>query len=109
MDISEILSSLSPDDMEQLKNAANSILGGGQAKQESLSPAASPFDASMLGNLGKISQALSGDDDRTALLKALKPMLSEPRRQKADEAIKILKLIGLLPLLKDSGLLKGLL
>lgn len=112
MDISEILSSLSQEDMEQLKNAANAIMGSA-ASEKSMNgdkkESGVPFNASMLGNLGKLSSALSHDDERTALIRALKPMLSEPRQQKADEAIKILKLLQLLPLLRDSGLLKGLL
>ena len=107
MDISEILSSLSNEDMEQLKNAANAILGNNQQPKKEMT--ANPmFDPAMLGNLGKLGQAFSGDDERTALIKALKPMLSEPRQQKADEAIKILKLIQLLPLLRESGFLNGL-
>lgn len=98
--------------MEQLKNAANAIMGSA-ASEKSMNgdkkESGVPFNASMLGNLGKLSSALSHDDERTALIRALKPMLSEPRQQKAEEAIKILKLLQLLPLLRDSGLLKGLL
>jgi hypothetical protein len=59
--------------------------------------------------LGVLGNNINAKDNRTALIEALKPMLSEPRRQKADEAIKILRLINLIPLLRDSGLLKGLL
>lgn len=98
--------------MEQLKNAANAIMGSA-ASEKSMNgekkESNAPFNASMLGNLGKLSSALSHDDERTALIRALKPMLSEPRQQKAEEAIRILKLLQLLPLLRDSGLLKGLL
>lgn len=110
MDINEILSSLTPEDMEQLKSVASSLMGSGQteSKKEQQSQPNNIFNPEMLGNLGKISNAVSGDDQRTALLKALKPMLSEQRQQKADEAIKILKIIQLLPLLRESGLLNGL-
>ncbi|MBR3868341.1 MAG: hypothetical protein IKM66_03420 [Clostridia bacterium] len=111
MDINEILSSLTPEDMEQLKNVAASLMGSGQTeskKEQQQSQQNNIFNSDMLGNLGKISNAVSGDDQRTALLKALKPMLSEQRQQKADEAIKILKIIQLLPLLRESGLLNGL-
>lgn len=108
MDISEILSSLSSEDMEQLKNAANAIMGNNQPQPKKEAPTNALIDPSLLGNLGKLGQALSGDDDRTSLIKALKPMLSEPRQQKADEAIKILKLVQLLPILRESGFLNGL-
>lgn len=111
MDINEILSSLSSDDIEQLKEAANSILGGSEQKQSNEPSLADMnlFNPAVLSNLGMLSKALSGDDDRTALIKALKPMLCDERKQKADEAIKILKLLQLMPLLQESGLLKGLL
>ena len=66
------------------------------------------FNADMLGKIGKLSSAVSADDNRTALIKALKPMLSEERQQKADEVMKILKIIQLLPLIRESGLLNGL-
>lgn len=110
MEISEILSSLSEDDIKQLKNAANSIFGQDMTeKQSPKSNSSNLFNSDLLENIGKISNAVSHDDDRTALIKALKPLLSEPRQQKADEVIKILRLVQLIPLLKDSGLLKGLL
>lgn len=110
MDINEILSSLTPEDMEQLKNVAASLMGSDQteSKKEQQAQTNNIFNSDILGNLGKISNAVSGDDQRTALLKALKPMLSEQRQQKADEAIKILKIIQILPLLRESGLLNGL-
>lgn len=112
MDISEILSSLSPEDIEQLKGAASAIFGGQSQKEadngENSSKGLS-FDPSLLGSIGQMGKLMSGDDENTALIKALKPMLSEDRRQKADEALKILRLIKLLPLLKSSGLLNDLL
>ena len=44
------------------------------------------------------------DHDRTRLLLSLKPHLSEARQQRVDQAIKLLKLITLLPLIRESGL-----
>ncbi len=108
MDISEILSSLTPEDMEQLKNMASSLMGGQSETKKEQTQGNNVFNSDILGNLGKLSNAVSGDDQRTVLLKALKPMLSEQRQQKADEAIKILKIIQLLPLLRESGMLSGL-
>ena len=40
---------------------------------------------------------------------ALRPLLKEERRHKVDEAVRILHLINLLPLLQQSGLLNHLL
>ena len=48
---------------------------------------------SLMGNMNK-------EDSRTRLISDLKPLLSEERRKKADEAIKFLQLMEFLPLLK---------
>ena len=103
MDISDILSSLSPDDINKLKEAAASLLGSQSAQPEPSENSAPAAD--LLSAFGK----LSSDDERTALLKALRPLLSEQRQKKTDEAIKILRLMSLLPLLRDSGILGKLL
>ena len=102
MDISDILSSLSPDDINKLKETASSLLGSQSATPE---PSDAPVASDLLSAFGK----LSADDERTALLRALRPLLSEQRQKKTDEAIKILRLMSLLPLLKDSGILGKLL
>ena len=97
--------------MEQLKTIASSLTGAGQtdAKKEQTAPQQNNlFNADMLGKIGQLSNAVSSDDQRTALIKALKPMLSEQRQQKADEIMKILKIIQLMPLIRESGLLGGL-
>ncbi len=55
--------------------------------------------------LGQVNQ----EDDATRLLRALRPLLSAARQKKLDEAIKILQMMRLLPLLRESGLFSGLL
>ena len=47
----------------------------------------------------------SGNDSRSGLLLALRPHLSEERRERVDKAVKILKLVSVMPLLKEQGLL----
>ena len=60
--------------------------------------------------MGLVSRLQSQNDDpRTALLTALKPHLSEAKREKVDTAVKILRLLDLLPLIKESGILGKLL
>lgn len=49
------------------------------------------------------------EDDAARLLTALRPLLSEPRQKKLDDAGRILKLLHLLPLLRESGLLQNIL
>ncbi len=66
----------------------------------------------MLQAVSRIAPLLSQvnrEDDSTRLLHALRPLLSPPRQKKLDEAVKILQMMRLLPLLKDSGLFSGLL
>lgn len=130
-DLAQQLTSIieSPDGMEMLKTLADSLLGGGsegektapepkeQPPPEALQNS-SPLNGlmGMLGGGGapsmeietimKISNLLKsgGDNDRARLLQALRPYLSDTRQQKVDKAVKLLKIIEILPLLKESGL-----
>ena len=66
----------------------------------------------MLGMLTKLAPLLSQvnqEDDSTRLLYALRPLLGAERQKKVDEALKILQMMRLLPLLKESGVFSGLL
>ncbi|MBC8571335.1 hypothetical protein [Zongyangia hominis] len=67
------------------------------------------IDMNMIMGLQKVLSSQGGDDKNAALLRALKPHLSEKRSARVDNAIKIMKMIDLLPLLRESGLLGGLL
>ena len=53
-----------------------------------------------------IMSALSDNkiDERSKLLLALKPHLSEKRQQRVDKAVKLLKLASLIPIVKEQGL-----
>ena len=99
-----------PESMNRVREMAEDILGD---KKE-------PEPTSDIGNLlgdndlMKVMSLVSklntqGDDSRTMLLSSLKPHLSEPKREKVDTAIKILRLLELLPLIKESGVLGGIL
>lgn len=106
MDINEIISSLSEEDINQLKNVAGTIFGSGNQQEQQQNTQKPEND--IFQSIGEIGKMFSHDDDRTSLIKALKPMLSEDKQKKADEAIKILRLMQIVPLLRDSGFLKGL-
>ena len=103
--LSEILSD--PESMGRVREMAESILN---QKSEPKPP---ENDLSQLADIGEISQIMGlvsklqsqNDDPRAALLTALKPHLSEAKREKVDTAIKILRLLDLLPLIKESGIL----
>lgn len=113
-DLSEKLAGLlnDPDTMDRVRKMAENILGGQQETHQeqtnSLQNVGGILGADEIQSIISIISKLkhSGNDNRTQLLTALKSHLSEPRREKVDTAIKILKMIEILPLLKDSGLLK---
>lgn len=117
LDIGGILSSLSPDDINNLKAMASSILGSSEEtskeQKEPQQKNSSSFpDLSSLGlpnmsvfeNLLPLISALNSHDEREDFIYALKPLLSDERRKKADEAVKFIKLLSIIPLLKEKGL-----
>ena len=66
------------------------------------------LDPEMLLKLLEIFSKLNEPDKNAALLTALRPLLREENRPKLDRAARILKLLNILPLLRDSGLTDGL-
>ena len=96
-----------PRSMSQLRAMADSLLPpGGEAP-----PPAAPSSPPDLTALSGLMGALRGgqEDDRTRLLRALKPHLSEGRAARVDQAVRLLRLVSLLPLLRQSHLLDDLL
>ena len=63
------------------------------------------FDPSLLLKMQQLMGAPGQDDPRLNFLLALKPNLSEPRRIRVDEAIRILRLLRIVPLLREQRLL----
>ncbi len=59
---------------------------------------------SLLTGLMPMMGKLSKEDDTTRLLDAIRPFLSEERRIKLDKAKKMLKMMKLLPLLREMNL-----
>lgn len=112
-DLSEKLAGIlnDPESMERVRRMAENILGENSEKQNetsSIGDIGGMLGAEDMQSIIAIISRLknSGNDPRSQLLNALKPHLSEPRREKVDTAIKILKILELLPLMKESGLLK---
>lgn len=64
-----------------------------------------PFDPSLFLKMQQALGALRQDDPRMNFLVALKPNLSEHRRHRVDEAVRILRLLNLVPLLREQHLL----
>lgn len=103
-----------PESMNRVRKMAESLLGS-QRQEDTPSPA-SPILSNTDGvgaggdELRAVMNIMSRlknekNDSRTQLLLALKPHLSEPRQEKVDTAVKILRLLDLLPYLKESGVL----
>ena len=118
--LSDLLSSLSQEDIESLKSAAASLLGSnnGPSDEDGSHSEKKDFDSSdnggfdfssidpeMIMRINRIMKSMNHDDSRSQLIKALKPHLSEPRKKRADEAIRILKLLDMLPLLREQGII----
>ncbi len=64
----------------------------------------SGLDFATMAKAASLLGAAGGSSDNERLLLALKPLLREENQAKVDTAVKLLKLISLLPLLRELGL-----
>ncbi len=107
MDIGDILSQLSEEDMENLRQAAAGLFDSAPAEEETAGSMPDLGDllnnAELLGKITAVMNAMNRRDPRSELIAALKPLLTEKRRKKADEAAQIMKLMDILPLLGKTG------
>lgn len=122
--INDIIGSLSEDDIASLKSAAQAMFGGnpdinlddllnssqkseqekhhgGEKTEDSPFDFASAFTPEMFAKISTIMGSIGKKDSRYDLISALKPHLSENKRKRADEALQMLKLFEILPLLQD--------
>ena len=105
--INDIISSLTDDDIENLRAAAESFFGGREERKDEKAPPSGsiPDLSSILGNarmmakISSIMNMMNKQDNRAELIKALKPLLSEKRRRRADDAIQMLRLFEILPMM----------
>ena len=107
-EITERLSALlsDPEGLERIKSMAAGLLGINppppQKEEES-----SPFGDIDIGSITKIAGLLKSrpaENEKTRLLMALKPHLSVQRQKRVDMAVKILKLLELMPMLSELGI-----
>ena len=106
--IESIINSMSQNDIEQLSSLASEFFSGAQdsgriQKEEQNKNHDPGIDLETITKIASVLSRLSSQPKGPGceLLTALKPMLSPERQHKADEAIKIMQLISLLPMLKD--------
>lgn len=114
--ISKILND--PQAMEQIRNMAG-MFGGNSAqnstaavpsapvptqnKNQGLNNMMSPEILSAVSQFMPLLSEYKKEDDGTRLLNALRPFLSSERKQKLDEATKMLQMMRFLPLIKKLG------
>ena len=105
IDIENLLSSISDDDMAKIKSIAESLTEKEDSKQiqeqkkSEIMPNL-PVDINMMQKIMGLIGQFNKEDYRTRLIQDLKPLLRDERKQKADEAIRFLQLMEVLPLLK---------
>ena len=97
-------------------NSLAALLGGLGASAQTAPPPPSPAPTGGLGSLGTLGllggllgSRQGAEDKNVQLLRALRPHMSPARQSRVDDAIRLIQLLGLLPALRDSGLLGGLL
>ena len=93
-----------PESMQQLSELAQ-MLQGGDAPAGQNAPGMP--DAAMLMKVGELLQH-NQDDKNTALLRALRPHLSEERQRKTDKALRLLRLWAVFRMMQSSGMLQEL-
>lgn len=107
--INDIISKLSADDIEELKGMAAEIFGSADEPPKEEKPPEMPDFSSVFGNaelLSKLTQimgAMKKEDDRIRFINALKPLLSKGRQKRADDAMQLLKIMDILPLVTSLG------
>ena len=112
--LGDIISSLSPKDIETLQSVASSVLGSDAEKEKhedksleknDVGSFLDSFSANDINTLMRMKNTIETMNKKGSknvdLINALKPLLSESPRKRADEAIKMLRLFEMLPLIKD--------
>ncbi len=104
IDIESLLSSVSDEDMAKIKSVAESIMNSNEPKpekpKETLKAPDFPIDMNTVSKIMSVMGQMNKEDYRTRLITDLKPMLNAERQKKADDAVKFLQLMQILPLLK---------
>ncbi len=109
--INDIISGLSAQDIENLRAAAEGLFGNSDKKDNGNNggeksggmPDFSSIlgDARMMAKISALMGMMNKRDSRAELIIALKPLLSEKRRKRADDAMQMLKLFEILPMMEQ--------
>ncbi|MBQ7597667.1 MAG: hypothetical protein IJU56_03710 [Clostridia bacterium] len=117
--LGDVLSSLRPEDIAALQGMAQSMFSasspaGAQSKPQSAAPDSGSsglfgglgslggMDFETLARIASLFDLLKADsnDPRAKLLQSLRPLLSEERRPRVDQAVQMLRLFSMLDKLK---------
>lgn len=108
-----------PPPMPQAPNPAGAAAGGfdlsnlmgmlgqmgiGNNQQSAQTSSMPSIDMNTILKLQRAMQAFTVGNKNVDLLRSLKPHLSEKRAKKVDDAVRIMQLINMLPMIKESGL-----
>ncbi len=104
--------------MSEMQDAINQILSNPEAMKQVQSlgeqlglskpqpkPEPKPEGLGALTQLAPLMSSFSADDEVSRLFEALRPFLGEEKRRRLDQAARLMRLIKVIPLIKDSGLL----
>lgn len=98
-----------PAAMKEIAALASSLgVDAQSAQQPAPAPAPTPVDSMGLGAMSALMPLLGSfkaEDETTRLLDAIRPFLSEERRQKLDKAKKLIRIMRLMPMLRDLDIL----
>jgi hypothetical protein len=111
--ISSMLGSMSEEEMKNLQEAAQSLFGAFGGEGTGAAPPAheqapqgedfaSMLTPELLAKLSHLMGHMNRSDPRSELILALKPHLSRKRQKRAEQAVQMMKLFALLPMLQDA-------
>ena len=84
-----------PNAMSKLMEVAQGLMSGTDTKNSLNDTKQTQVTPEIDNPVGLISKIRSGNDERIALIAALRPFLSEERRKSADNLMKMLKMMKL--------------
>ncbi len=106
--IKTLMGMLGDNPQQKIAQALSSLGVGGE--EEKVAPEqneAPKMELDALLQIGNLLSQVNGEDERAHLLLALKPFLSESRRPKIDNAVKLLKLVKMAEAAGKTDLLKN--
>ena len=115
MENGDLLNNLSGADISALQEAAKTMFASMQSNDDAPPPKEDPpagdvppIDPAMLMQISKLMGAFREKDSRSDLIAALKPYLSDERKKRADDAMRLIRLMDLLPMLQAQAGKEGL-